>query len=156
VSFAGTTMQNRVWAIDGLVPLDKWRISSIKTELGATVSVNYSGQECVPGDRAAIFANPQNNTKRCYSQWWSPAVTPPQAVQQDLFHKYVVTSVIDNPNTVVRGLPRLRSPTCMARRRGGTTTPRCLRRTSAPGRFSLGSIPPRCGSGVRGIRRGRL
>ncbi|ANF32553.1 hypothetical protein A0130_13525 [Leifsonia xyli] len=48
VTFAGTTMQNRVWAIDGLAPLDKWRISSIKTELGGTVSINYSDQECTP------------------------------------------------------------------------------------------------------------
>lgn len=99
VTFAGTPMQNRVWAVDGLAPLDKWRIASIKTELGGTVSVNYSGQQCVPGDRTAIFAAPQNNLKRCFPQWWSPQVTPPQAPQQDLFHKYVVTGVIDNPNT---------------------------------------------------------
>ncbi|MGO4301975.1 RHS repeat domain-containing protein [Leifsonia sp. RAF41] len=99
VTFAGTTMQNRVWAVDGLAPLDKWRISSIKTELGATVSVSYSSQQCVPADRAAVFANPAANGKRCYPQWWSPSVSPPQAPQQDLFHKYVVTAVIDNPNT---------------------------------------------------------
>src|SRR5206468_1528427 len=90
---------NRVWAIDGLAPLDKWRISSIKTELGATVSVNYSGQECAPADRDAIFANPAANTKRCYPQWWSPSVSPPMPAQKDLFHKYVATDVIDNPNT---------------------------------------------------------
>lgn len=99
VTFAGTTMQNRVWAIDGLAPLDKWRISSIKTELGATVSVTYSGQECAPADRDAIFANPAGNTKRCYPQWWSPSVSPPMPPQKDLFHKYVATDVIDNPNT---------------------------------------------------------
>ncbi|MET3564811.1 RHS repeat-associated protein [Leifsonia sp. 563] len=105
VSFGGAVLQNRVWAVDGLAPLDKWRIGSIKTELGATVSVNYSAQECVPADRAAIFAAPQSNIKRCYPQWWSPSVTPPQAPQQDLFHKYVVTSVIDNPNTGGAGAP---------------------------------------------------
>ncbi|WP_374008776.1 RHS repeat-associated core domain-containing protein [Leifsonia sp. LS-T14] len=99
VTFAGTTMQNRVWAVDGLAPLDKWRISSIKSELGGTTSVNYSGQECTPSDRGAIFANPAANTKRCYPQWWSPSTTPPQPAQQDLFHKYVVTSTVDNPNT---------------------------------------------------------
>src|SRR5262249_42998166 len=107
VTFAGTTLQNRVWAIDGLAPLDKYRISSIKTELGATVSVTYSAQQCVPADRAAIFAAPQSTTKRCYPQWWSPVVTPPQAPQQDLFHKYVVTGVIDNPNTGGAGAPAI-------------------------------------------------
>ncbi|WP_426623753.1 RHS repeat-associated core domain-containing protein [Leifsonia sp. McL0607] len=105
VTFAGTTMQNRVWAVDGLAPLDKWRISSIKTELGAVVSVNYSGQECTPGDRAGIFAAPQSNTKRCYPQWWSPSDNPPMPPQQDLFHKYVVTSVMDNPTTGGAGAP---------------------------------------------------
>lgn len=107
VTFAGTTLQNRVWATDGLAPLDKWRIASIKTELGATVSVNYSKQECVPGDRAAIFAAPHENAKRCYPQWWAPNVTPPQPLQQDLFHKYAVTSVIDNPNTGGAGAPTI-------------------------------------------------
>ncbi len=107
VTFAGTTMQNRVWAIDGLAPLNKWRISSITTELGAMVSVNYSGQQCVPADRAAIFAAPQNNSKRCFPQWWAPSGTPPQPPQQDLFHKYVVAEVIDNPNTGGSGAPAI-------------------------------------------------
>ena len=99
VTFAGTPLQNRVWAVDGLAPLDKWRVASIRTELGGIVSVNYSPQQCVPADRATVFAAPQNNVKRCFPQWWSPQVVPPQAPQQDLFHKYVVTGVVDNPNT---------------------------------------------------------
>ncbi|WP_460633053.1 RHS repeat domain-containing protein, partial [Leifsonia lichenia] len=105
VTFAGTPMQNRVWTMDGLAPLDKWRVTGITTELGATVSVTYSKQQCVPGDRAAILAAPQSNTKLCYPQWWSPSVVPAQAPQQDLFHKYVVTSIVDNPNTGGAGAP---------------------------------------------------
>ncbi|WP_460535346.1 RHS repeat domain-containing protein [Humibacter ginsengiterrae] len=97
--FTGVTMQNRVWVIDGLVPLDKWRISSIQTSLGAVISVNYSSQQCTPAQAASIEANPQSNTERCFPQWWTPQVTPPQAAQEDLFHKYVVTSVIVDPKT---------------------------------------------------------
>lgn len=99
VTFGGTVMQNRVWAIDGLAPLDKWRIGSIKNELGAITSVNYSAQECTTGDLAAIFAAPEANSKRCYPQWWTPQVSPPMPAKKDLFHKYVVASVVDNPQT---------------------------------------------------------
>jgi len=97
--FTGATLQNRVWVTDGLAPLDKYRITSIQTTLGAIISVNYSNQECTPAGAAAIEASPQTNTARCFPQWWSPKVTPPQAPQKDLFHKYVVTSVIVNPKT---------------------------------------------------------
>ena len=97
--FSGVTMQNRVWVKDGLVPLDKWRISSIQTTLGAVISVNYSPQQCTAAQAPSIEANPQSNIERCFPQWWTPQVTPPQAPQEDLFHKYVVTSVIVNPET---------------------------------------------------------
>ncbi len=99
VTFGGTVMQNRVWAIDGLAPLDKWRIGSIKNELGALTSINYSAQECTTSDLAAIFVAPEANSKRCYPQWWTAQVSPPMPAKKDLFHKYVVTSVIDNPQT---------------------------------------------------------
>jgi RHS repeat-associated protein len=97
--FTGVAMQNRVWAVDGLAPLDKYRLSSIQTSLGAIVSVNYLPQQCTPADVATIEANAQSNTERCFPQWWSPSVVPPQPEQEDLFHKYVVSSVISNPET---------------------------------------------------------
>ncbi|MEN0083821.1 MAG: RHS repeat-associated core domain-containing protein [Leifsonia sp.] len=97
--FSGVTMQNRVWAIDGLAPLDKYRISSIQTTLGAKIAVQYSPQECTPTTAPTIEANPQSNTARCFPQWWTPQVTPPQPAQEDLFHKYVVTSVTSDPVT---------------------------------------------------------
>lgn len=99
VTFTGATRQNRVWAVDGLAPLDKYRITSIQNELGAVTSIVYSAQECTPGEAAAIMAAPETNTKRCFPQWWSPRVTPPQEPQEDLFHKYVVTAVTQNPMT---------------------------------------------------------
>ncbi|MCJ1715125.1 RHS repeat-associated core domain-containing protein [Curtobacterium sp. VKM Ac-2922] len=97
--FTGTTMQNRVWAVDGLAPLDKWRISSILDTTGAVTSVNYSAQDCQPSEAAAIEAGAATNTRRCFPQWWTPQVTPAVAPKIDLFHKYVVTSVVADPKT---------------------------------------------------------
>jgi RHS repeat-associated protein len=94
--FYGVTMQNRVWAVDGLVALDKYRISSIDTDTGAVVAVNYSLPDCTPGH---LPAAPQNNAMRCFPQWWTPQTIPAQGGQWDWFHKYVVTSVISYPYT---------------------------------------------------------
>src|SRR5690606_28200407 len=68
--FSGTTMQNRVWVVDGLAPLDKWRLSSIKTSLGAVISVNYQGQQCTPAQASTILANLNTNTNWCFPEWW--------------------------------------------------------------------------------------
>ncbi|MFE4949603.1 RHS repeat-associated core domain-containing protein [Leifsonia sp. NPDC056665] len=97
--FSGVAMQNRVWVIDGLAPLDKYRVTTIQSALGAKIQVGYSAQQCTPSSAAAIEANPQTNTNRCFPQWWTPQVTPPQPAQEDLFHKYVVTTVTTNPET---------------------------------------------------------
>jgi hypothetical protein len=77
-TFVGNAMQNRVWPIDGLAPLDKYRISGIHTSLGAVIAVNYSGQQCSEQNAAAIEADPQANTERCFPQKWTPQVVPPQ------------------------------------------------------------------------------
>jgi len=97
--FSGVTKQNRVWAVDGLAPLDKYRISAITAETGAVTSVTYSGQDCTPAEVSAIEAAAATNTRRCYPQWWTPSITPPQEAKLDLFHKYVVTKVVDDPKT---------------------------------------------------------
>lgn len=97
--FNGSTMQNRVWVINGLAPLDKYRIFSIDTDLGAVISVNYSAQQCTPSMVPALNASPQTNTNRCFPAWWTPQTTPPQAAELDWFHKYVVTSVVSDPHT---------------------------------------------------------
>jgi len=97
--FAGIAMQNRVWPLDGLAPLDKYRLSSITNSTGGVVSVNYSAQECTASNAAAIKANLSSNTMRCFPQWWAADITPPQPVQLDLFHKYVVTAVNSDPRT---------------------------------------------------------
>ncbi|MBT1585226.1 RHS repeat domain-containing protein [Curtobacterium flaccumfaciens] len=99
VKFNGVRMQNRVWAVDGLAPLDKLRISSITAETGAVTSVNYSAQDCTAAEADAIEKGAATNSRRCYPQWWSPDITPPQEPKLDLFHKYVVMSVVDDPRT---------------------------------------------------------
>lgn len=91
--FSGTTMQNRVWVVDGLVPLSKWRLSSIKTTLGAAISVNYAAADCTPSQASTLLANPQTNTRWCYPEWWVPQTTPATPAKLDLFHKYPVASV---------------------------------------------------------------
>jgi RHS repeat-associated protein len=98
-SFKGTGFHNRVWAVDGLAPLAKYRITSITMESGAVISVNYSPADCQPTEATAIEANANVNKRRCFPQWWTPQMTPPQPAQLDLFHKYVVTSVIADPRT---------------------------------------------------------
>ncbi|MFC5502599.1 RHS repeat-associated core domain-containing protein [Lysinimonas soli] len=97
--FSGVTMQNRVWAIDGLAPLDKYRISAIRESTGAVISVNYATPDCTTSNASAIESAPESNTHRCYPQWWTPDTTYPQPAQEDLFNKYVVTSVVSDPKT---------------------------------------------------------
>jgi RHS repeat-associated protein len=97
--FTGVNMQNRVWVIDGLAALWKYRISSIQDSLGAVTTINYSPMECTPAMAPTIEASPQSNTYRCFPQQWTPQITPPQPSKTDLFNKYVVTSTISNPET---------------------------------------------------------
>ncbi len=94
-AFHGVQTQNRVWAVDGLAPLDKFRISSLSTEAGATVTVTYAPKQCTPTNEPA----PQSNTMRCFPQWWTPPATPAKAPKLDWFHKYVVTEVAADPRT---------------------------------------------------------
>ena len=97
--FGGVAMQNRVWVVDGRLPLDKYRINSITTSLGAVISVTYSAQQCTPAGAAAIEAAPESNTNWCFPEWWAPQVVPAVPAKTDLFHKYVVRTIIADPKT---------------------------------------------------------
>ncbi|MHA7269656.1 polymorphic toxin-type HINT domain-containing protein [Arthrobacter sp. HLT1-20] len=90
VVFRGQPMQNRVWVLDGLAQLNRYRLSVIKTVTGATISVVYMAQECSPSN---LPASPETNTKRCFPQWWAPMVPIPQAARMDYFHIYPVATV---------------------------------------------------------------
>ncbi|MGA1836042.1 RHS repeat-associated core domain-containing protein [Herbiconiux sp. 11R-BC] len=100
-TFDGASMQNRVWVKDGLLPLDKWRVSGIHTSSGAIITVNYQGPNCNQTNASSILAHPESNTLFCFPQWWTPTLTGTTTLptKQDLFHKYVVASVVSNPNT---------------------------------------------------------
>lgn len=96
--FGHTAMDNRVDANDGsdnYPPLTRYRITSITGETGGYTTVHYSEPDCVPGSR--MPAAPESNTLRCYPSWWAPdgALEP----KLHWFHKYVVTTVIDNDRT---------------------------------------------------------
>ncbi|QCO98455.1 hypothetical protein FCN77_13095 [Arthrobacter sp. 24S4-2] len=93
VIFSGQTLQNRVWVVDGLAPLDRYRISSIKTVTGASIAVTYQGAECTPTN---LPAAPETNTKRCFPQWWTPTTPIAQPARMDYFHIYPVASVATN------------------------------------------------------------
>jgi RHS repeat-associated protein len=91
VLFSRTQLQNRVnvGASDGDAPLIKWRVSSIKTEAGGVISVNYKAADC---SSSSLPSAPDSNNRRCYPNYW----TPPGATTPVLgwFHKYVVDSVV--------------------------------------------------------------
>lgn len=89
VSFTGLTMPNRVDGFGGgAFPMNKWRISSLKTESGAQTSVTYSAPECTPSSKPASVVT---NAMRCFPVYW----TREGGVDPTLhwFHKYLVTMV---------------------------------------------------------------
>ncbi|MFD7286092.1 RHS repeat domain-containing protein [Streptomyces sp. NPDC059863] len=71
----------------------KWRVRTIKSETGSTLTANYSDPECVWG--STMPAGVDKNTRRCFPVKWSQSGAEPVT---DWFHKYVVTSVFqDDP-----------------------------------------------------------
>ncbi|WP_247041373.1 RHS repeat-associated core domain-containing protein [Arthrobacter rhizosphaerae] len=91
VVFGGQTLQNRVWVMDGLAPLNRFRISAIKTVTGATTAVAYNGADCSP---TSLPSSPETNTRRCFPQWWQPTTPIMQASRMDWFHIYPVAAII--------------------------------------------------------------
>ncbi|WP_234330285.1 RHS repeat domain-containing protein [Streptomyces acidiscabies] len=94
VVFGGIQMSNHV---EGSGPdtlrYIKWRVRTIKSETGSTITVNYSDPDCVWG--SSMPADIDKNTRRCFPVKWSQSGAEPTT---DWFHKYVVTSVFqDDP-----------------------------------------------------------
>ncbi|WP_436495337.1 RHS repeat-associated core domain-containing protein [Actinokineospora sp. HUAS TT18] len=95
IQFYGLAMDNRVDAIDGLLPITRYRVTRVLGEAGALTEVSYAPQDC---DRATRMpANPESNTYRCYPTYW----TPPGEANPilDWFHKYVVTHITEDART---------------------------------------------------------
>jgi RHS repeat-associated protein len=92
VVFSGIQMNNRVDINGSRNPIIRYRISSITTEAGGVISVNYSAKDCVTASK--MPANAHTNTFRCFPVYWTqPGQSAPTL---DWFHKYVVTSVVED------------------------------------------------------------
>ncbi|MFD5114246.1 RHS repeat domain-containing protein [Streptomyces sp. NPDC058391] len=89
VVFGGIQLSNHV---EGSGPdtlrYIKWRVRTIKSETGSTLTANYSDPDCVWG--TGMPADVDKNTRRCFPVKWSQSGATPVT---DWFHKYVVTSV---------------------------------------------------------------
>ncbi|MGV9557436.1 RHS repeat domain-containing protein [Streptomyces sp. NPDC003522] len=94
VVFGGIQLSNHV---EGSGPdtlrYIKWRVRTIKSETGSTITANYSDPDCIWG--SSMPAAVDKNTRRCFPVKWSQSGATPAT---DWFHKYVVTSVFqDDP-----------------------------------------------------------
>ncbi|MEH0423309.1 RHS repeat-associated core domain-containing protein [Streptomyces sp. B21-083] len=94
IVFGGIQMPNHV---EGSGPdtlrYIKWRVRTIKSETGSTLTANYSDPDCIWG--TSMPTGVDKNTRRCYPVKWSQSGATPVT---DWFHKYVVTSVFqDDP-----------------------------------------------------------
>lgn len=93
VRFSGTQMPNRVDKIgDYGPPMNRYRITGITSETGATLSVSYTPVDCAPGNTPAAA---DSNTRRCMPVVWDPegGIGP----ITEYFHKYLVDSVVADP-----------------------------------------------------------
>ncbi|MEV7447949.1 RHS repeat domain-containing protein [Streptomyces nigra] len=94
IVFGGIQMPNHV---EGSGPdtlrYIKWRVHTITSETGSTITVNYSDPDCIWG--SSMPSAVDKNTRRCFPVKWSQSGATPVT---DWFHKYVVTSVLqDDP-----------------------------------------------------------
>ncbi|TXS63803.1 RHS repeat protein [Streptomyces sp. sk2.1] len=103
VNFKGLTLPNRVEGAttggkpDPVPPMWRYRVYGIDTESGGSLGITYSQADCKAGSVPA----PESNTRRCYPVKWSPPDAPGAEYEPylDWFHSYVVTQILENPNT---------------------------------------------------------
>ena len=89
LSFVPTQMSNRVDPAGTPNSIIRFRMRSITTDTGGTISITYSGTECTAG--AGLPAAPDTNTRRCFPAYWiPPGATAPKL---EYFHKYRVEQV---------------------------------------------------------------
>ncbi|MFL6072999.1 MAG: RHS repeat-associated core domain-containing protein [Mycobacteriales bacterium] len=93
ITFDGVALPNRMnTSVDGLPPMDKFRVSGITTESGGVTSPHYANPDCTAGTPPA----PDTNTTRCFPATWSP---PQAGIVTDWFARYVVSTVTDQDRT---------------------------------------------------------
>ncbi|WP_189214110.1 RHS repeat-associated core domain-containing protein [Actinokineospora fastidiosa] len=88
VTFEGKKMANRVESVDGVGPLNRYRVTAVVSEAGGITEVVYAAPNCVAG--GSMPASPATNTLRCYPATWKKKDF---AERSDHFHKYVVDTV---------------------------------------------------------------
>ncbi|MFC7245216.1 RHS repeat-associated core domain-containing protein [Catellatospora aurea] len=77
---------------DNLGPLIRYRLSTVKTDSGAQMTINYADVDC---DKSAL-PTPGSSTKRCFPVKWNPLGGDDDDEVTDWFHKYVVDSVVED------------------------------------------------------------
>ncbi len=104
-TFGYTFLENRVdSAGDGYPPLWRPRITNVRTESGASITVDYR-TECTPADLPGTSDTAQrDNTRLCYPVKWFP---DGGAAVVQYFHKYVVDTVVEDGAPVVPGSSEL-------------------------------------------------
>lgn len=94
VDFTGVQLANRVDKLDADPSLIKWRISSIASETGSSLAVNYLPAEC---SATKLPAAPATNTMRCFPVFWTRQGASSQSLTY--FHKYPVASITETDLT---------------------------------------------------------
>ena len=93
-TFTYTFLRNRVGSSITLDALWRPRVTNVRTESGASVSVNYR-TECSAEDQPGTSDAAQKaNSRLCYPVKWAPDSGKTQVV--DYFHKYVVDSIVED------------------------------------------------------------
>ncbi|OOC55593.1 MULTISPECIES: RHS repeat-associated core domain-containing protein [Nocardiopsis] len=94
VQLDGIQLPNRVDVPDdNIQPLVRFRLSTVYTETGGQIDVNYSGGDCDPGN----LPTEGEQAGRCYPVKWNPPGEEEPVT--DWFHKYVVQEVIETDRT---------------------------------------------------------
>ncbi|MEU7527250.1 RHS repeat-associated core domain-containing protein [Saccharothrix sp. NPDC042600] len=102
VLFDGVRMANRVGAVDGLQPMNKWRMSRVYNETGGVTEIDYSPDRCDP----ATLPRQDTNEENCFpAHWLRQGASAPEL---GWFNKYVVGEVkeIDRVGGAPRKLTR--------------------------------------------------
>jgi hypothetical protein len=97
VAFSGTEIDNRVNDFEPAAPpLYRPRISSIQTETGESVAVDYNQTPCA--DKTLSMSMADSNTNSCYPTYWTvPGDSKPTA---DWFNKITVHQVVASDKTI--------------------------------------------------------
>lgn len=97
VTFHGEAMVNRVDGLDGYQPLARYRITTVTTETGEVVQVQYTTPDCHRAGTVTLPSSPDTNHMRCYPAYWTPpGLTTPIL---DWFNAYLVSAVTEQDST---------------------------------------------------------